>query len=1490
MINPSEHGEHIHPLIPSQLPEFVRVDHPTLVAFLSAYYEWLDTQTDYLYSPMKLGSIIDIDRTMDEFVDNFKAQYLLNFPKSLAINKDTKMPVDDKKLIKNIKAFYTAKGTEKTYEFLFRILYDTNVEFYYPKQDILRLSDGKWIAKKSIKTTAVQGKSLFDAAGKTVVQRNDAGQVLASARVIDVSMYQVGTNSIAELNLSGINGQFVSSYGIEFTDANNSKRKELKVFSVISSVTINNAGVNYRVGDAVVFTPASGDTGLNASGTVQEIDINTGAVKKIRIDNFGVNYNTAPTVSIESFDGSGFSGTVTVGTLAEYAGYYANNDSRLSTNKVLQDNHYFQNFSYVLLTEITIDRYRDVLRKLLHPAGMGFFGRILLKRCNYGDLQKTTSIIKYEVPLIGNYAAYTNTTYDDLSVWFGTTAGDIAGYVPRVHDSTIIGASGNPVTKEVSYVYDPLPKGLTAWGVSGFSIGGGMTEGSTPLFGQVKYAPPTNNKYEKIATGWYHTLAIDGDGGVTSWGYSTTSSWKSAGVGATGVKAIAAGLYLDVAVMGDGSLTYGGSALSQATGHSKYGFWDARNPKTVLANLEHNPNFPVGNDFKQVVVGSSHGYALKNNGTLAYFGITNGTIVYNKNMVAYSEDWANNPSAAVGGFYNSGTIDDTGLGYTSGPGEPAGTTGALLLRFTQGSTSATTSYAFISYSQNHPLAMPIPSEPAVVPGKQYTSSVYVKGASGSSGQPLLLRGIAQSNYSWIKLNEDWQRISKTETAPTTVSNLGLSLGVRGGSAGALGTSPAGYVAASGLTTQVYVWGFQIEEGSTATSFEKTLGFGATSGWYYEQDRGPTGVTFTQIDTFSNTTVGLMSNGGITAWGYLVEGLASVPPGNDYKQVAVGVIHAVALKTDGSLTAWGNASGNKTKVPVGPKFKHISCGYLNSSAIDVDGILYQWGEGTTSGGLPGAPWSYGQSIVPSGAYKFSEVDSGVAHSVGIFDRQELRSSGVGLSAAEPFWIIYQHPNRKITQKVIASIPIQLKSNFLGSPNIIPTQIITTPKANGGWYSSTNIQITGGIGASGIPTAPDLIAGMTGGAVVYGLTNLSTGAAGSATNQKYIAWAGGGNNSHKLKPNTPYTMSIFLRSNDMVRAKWAILCNNSVPGSVAGFTVANLGTGAPYQQAKQSNGPLTLGRQISSGFGNGGWTANAQFANTDWIRISHTAKTDFSGIFTLYMEWGQTDSADRRPSQIGAGRGITAVDIWVCGAQVEEIDQAQPIFLSPFTPSGQVGNYWPEWTQGVTALREEWGDSFTGDSYKYAVLDYNDKTEFRKITARSFFNLPIGSEFNCKYSTTDETPYPKVNVVSLNGKGSPYDLSYLNSNSPVTGGSELTIATSVVNPYNIPYYSAISLWADLYWVSNTAPEISYLVNSKGPLLTTTNRILMSSPFTGIIGGGMFTNYPGNLGSFLLANRSLITANGKFRLVFYYKDNAGKKIPQTETSTEFIYQYIY
>ena len=70
--------------------------------------------------------------------------------------------------------------------------------------------------------------------------------------------------------------------------------------------------------------------------------------------------------------------TGNVGVYAEYTGYFDGEYGVLSGTNKMQDNLYYQDFSYVVKTGQDVETYRDKILELVHPAGMALFGEILM--------------------------------------------------------------------------------------------------------------------------------------------------------------------------------------------------------------------------------------------------------------------------------------------------------------------------------------------------------------------------------------------------------------------------------------------------------------------------------------------------------------------------------------------------------------------------------------------------------------------------------------------------------------------------------------------------------------------------------------------------------------------------------------------------------------------------------------------------------------------------------------------------------------------------------------------------------------------------------------------------------------------------------------------------------------------------------------------------------------------------------------------------------
>jgi hypothetical protein len=400
-------------LVSSRLPEFVRHNHETFVAFMEAYYEWLESYGGGFYGVGILTELVDVDRTLDEFIKAFKSTYMVGFPEKLAVSEDGN-PINERNLLKNIREFYKNKGTEKGYSLLMRILLNVTAEIRYPKKNILRSSDGKWTDEISIKVTSSNGEKNFQMEGLSIRQKNRFTNIVsATANVSRVLQYSLDQYDITELFLENIFGDFSSNSPIECVLPDGTILKE-SVFSVLSSFLILDGGRGYKPGDKILFAATT-----NGYGGIAEVAITSpfGEIQNINIIDFGVNYIDEEEVFFLSTTGSGTAKAITkVGAICKYSGYWNGNDGKVSSNKHLFDGHYYQDFSYVVACEASLNLYKDAVLRLIHPSGTKMFGLFLANRIEHFDVNWFSMHSKYEIPIIGNYMPYRLSTIADL--WY----------------------------------------------------------------------------------------------------------------------------------------------------------------------------------------------------------------------------------------------------------------------------------------------------------------------------------------------------------------------------------------------------------------------------------------------------------------------------------------------------------------------------------------------------------------------------------------------------------------------------------------------------------------------------------------------------------------------------------------------------------------------------------------------------------------------------------------------------------------------------------------------------------------------------------------------------------------------------------------------------------------------------------------------------------------------------------------------------------------
>ena len=137
----------------------------------------------------------------------------------------------------------------------------------------------------------------------------------------------------------------------------------------------------------------SENVGMNAV-IVANTAVGAGVVSGLEVIDSGYNYRDFETVTF-SKDGLGVGTAEARLTNQGFSeGYYKENRSALSSDKYLQDGEYYQEYSYEIRSPIALEKYEDILRRIVHMAGTKHFSRYQLRSSNdmAPVVESTTSV------------------------------------------------------------------------------------------------------------------------------------------------------------------------------------------------------------------------------------------------------------------------------------------------------------------------------------------------------------------------------------------------------------------------------------------------------------------------------------------------------------------------------------------------------------------------------------------------------------------------------------------------------------------------------------------------------------------------------------------------------------------------------------------------------------------------------------------------------------------------------------------------------------------------------------------------------------------------------------------------------------------------------------------------------------------------------------------------------------------------------------------
>ena len=319
----------VSPHIASQFPSFYRSDGPNFVAFVQAYYEWMESSGNPLYHSRRLLEYADIDETADQFIKYFKNTYINALPETVVADK--------RLLMKHVLDLYRAKGTSRAVQLLFRLLFDESIDVYIPGDYLLRPSDGEWKKGYYIETTS--SEYLTDMIGKLV--RNSSGT--CTAVVETYTTKKINKKTINVLYLSSLSGEFkygekVLCDGVpEVTLAN-----APIVVGSLTAIAIENGGYGFEVGDLLTV----GGSGFDGRARVAATRDETGKVT-FTLLNGGSGFSMDPNIVVAS--------TIELSITNISGGLFANSDVVSDTGSGANATVTFANTSFVQLINYSTD-------------------------------------------------------------------------------------------------------------------------------------------------------------------------------------------------------------------------------------------------------------------------------------------------------------------------------------------------------------------------------------------------------------------------------------------------------------------------------------------------------------------------------------------------------------------------------------------------------------------------------------------------------------------------------------------------------------------------------------------------------------------------------------------------------------------------------------------------------------------------------------------------------------------------------------------------------------------------------------------------------------------------------------------------------------------------------------------------------------------------------------------------------------------------------
>ena len=253
------------------------------------------TITKYRANPVQniqqLLEYANVDNTIFDFLDKFRDSFLEGIPNTLANG------LSKRKLIKSIKDLYSAKGTEKGHKLFFRMLFDDEAELFYPRDNMLRVSESTWSENSFMRVIENTGSNFTELENQTITGQSSGASIL----IEKVTKFTESGTQFAQLQVSldSLSGTFNIGETVNGASSISDVSMSGTVQELLTGATITSGGQYYEINDTVSVS------GGNGQGQLIVKDIGSGSIDEIVIDDVVSGYVVGDSVV---FNNSGTNG------------------------------------------------------------------------------------------------------------------------------------------------------------------------------------------------------------------------------------------------------------------------------------------------------------------------------------------------------------------------------------------------------------------------------------------------------------------------------------------------------------------------------------------------------------------------------------------------------------------------------------------------------------------------------------------------------------------------------------------------------------------------------------------------------------------------------------------------------------------------------------------------------------------------------------------------------------------------------------------------------------------------------------------------------------------------------------------------------------------------------------------------------------------------------------------------------------------------------